>query len=297
MSAASSREGLVELRDGRRLAYADHGVSSGRPCLFFHGIPGSRRQPELIADEARAAGLRVIGVDRPGFGGSTYQPGRRFLDWPADVAALAAALELDRFAVVGISGGSAYALACAVTLPASLSAVVLLSGMGPLDDPAVGPMLPRFSRSMRLGVRLARIAPRVALRLLARQVARDSALTDPLARWAAMMSPADRALLARPGVATALRADIAESVCQGPVGMAWDLALYARPWGFRIGDVPVPVLLWHGDDDWNVPAEFGRGLARALPNCRAHFWPGEGHLAAISHAGEISQALSATISA
>ncbi|HET9017002.1 MAG TPA: alpha/beta hydrolase [Thermomicrobiaceae bacterium] len=285
----------LALPDGRTLAYSDLGDPDGHPCLFFHGIPGSRRQPGLIAGVAAAARLRVIGIDRPGYGGSTFQRGRRLLDWPRDVSRLADALGLRGFSVVGLSGGAGYALACAAAMPERVAAAVVLSGMGPLDDPAMGPMIGELSRGLRAGARLARRMPRVAARLLARGVARDAALPDPIGRWASQMAPADRALLARPEVARALLDDLDETMRGGPIGMAWDLTLCALPWGFQLAEITTPVLLWHGEDDWNVPPAFGRGLALALRNCRAWYWPGEGHLASLSHADEVVAALSATL--
>lgn len=291
MSDGQVRDGAVTLADGRAVAYADLGDPEGRPCLFFHGIPGSRFQPELIAAGARSQKLRVIGIDRPGYGASTFQRGRRLLDWPADVAALTTCLGIERFAVVGMSGGAGYALACARTMPERVTIAAVLSGMGPLDDPGIGPMIGHLAPSLRRGIPLARRAPWLAHRLLARQVAREARAPDPVASYAAVMSPADRALLARPEIAAAVIKDWEETFRQGPFGMAWDFLLYALPWGFALADVRVPVFLWHGEDDWNVSVAFGRAVAGALPNCRAGFWPGEGHLAAITHSGEIMAVL------
>jgi pimeloyl-ACP methyl ester carboxylesterase len=107
------RDYRIQLPDGRLLGYAESGAPAGRAVLYFHGHPGARLEAGFLADPATRANVRLIGVDRPGMGLSTYQPGRRLLDWPADIAALADALAIERFAVVGLSGGGPYALACA----------------------------------------------------------------------------------------------------------------------------------------------------------------------------------------
>ncbi len=111
----------IRLRDGGRLGYAEWGDTDGRPLLYFHGWPGARVEGRLGAEVARAKGIRFIALDRPGMGLSDYQPRRTFVDWPIDVAELAAALGLDRFAVLGISGGGPYAAACAWKLSERLT--------------------------------------------------------------------------------------------------------------------------------------------------------------------------------
>ena len=119
----------ITLPDGRRLAYAEFGKPDGYPVLYFHGSPASRLEPMLIGDEAfNRFGLRVIAPDRPGMGQSDFQPKRGFSDWPADVTALADVLGLDRFSILGNSGGGGYAAVCTAKIPERLRAVVIVSG-------------------------------------------------------------------------------------------------------------------------------------------------------------------------
>jgi pimeloyl-ACP methyl ester carboxylesterase len=103
----------IRLRGGRRLGYAERGDPGGRPLLYFHGWPGSRVEGCLGDEPARAKGIRLMALDRPGMGLSDHQPRRALVDWPDDVIEVAAALRLDRFAVLGISGGGPYAAVCA----------------------------------------------------------------------------------------------------------------------------------------------------------------------------------------
>jgi len=105
---------VLRLNDGRLLGYAEFGDPGGTPVMFFHGFPGSRLEGALGHEAAERAAVRMICIDRPGMGLSTFQPGRRMLDWPADVAALADALGIGRFAVGGVSGGGPYAAVCAL---------------------------------------------------------------------------------------------------------------------------------------------------------------------------------------
>ncbi|HET7034509.1 MAG TPA: alpha/beta hydrolase [Thermomicrobiaceae bacterium] len=279
----------VALPDGRQLSYAEYGDPTGRPVLYFHGIPGSRLSSAFADQPARARGVRIIAIDRPGIGRSTFRPGRRFLDWPRDVAALTGALGLETFAVAGVSGGAAYVAACALCLPERISFAGIISGMGPLETPGATSGMRGMTRRRRLEIALARRAPRLTCRLAQGHIARESdpRRGDVIAQMCAEVAPADIALLGQPKTAAAVRRDFAEAFHQGPRGVAWDLILYARPWGFSPRDIPIEVHLWHGDADVTVPIAFGRALAGSIPRCRARYFPGEGHLLAISYIDEM----------
>lgn len=276
------------LPDGRTLGYAEFGDPAGLPCFFFHGIPGSRYSARLVDGIARAATTRVIGVDRPGMGLSTYQSGRTFLDWPADIAALADRLGLNRFAVVGMSGGGAYVAACAWAMPERLTAAGLLSGMGPLDTRPLVRAFTRGRASARIGLAAARWMPRLAAPILERQLARSwTSDQGVLAGLVATTSPVDRAVMARPEVESSFLADFREAFRQGSRGAVADLLLYARPWGFDLREIAIDVHLWHGLADANVPARFGQEYVARIPRVHAVFYPGEGHLMAANHLDEI----------
>ncbi len=147
----------LHLPDGRTLAYAEFGRPEGFPVLYFHGSPSSRLEPLLLGDDAFIRlGLRGIAPDRPGMGGSDFQAGRGFSHLPADVSALADALGLKRFAVLGNSGGGPYAAVCAARIPERLSAAVIVSGGWRMDWAEARRNLPFVNR---LVLRLARSAP------------------------------------------------------------------------------------------------------------------------------------------
>src|SRR5688572_5249193 len=130
----SSDRQTVTLPDGRLLGFAEYGQPDGKPLFYFHGYPASRREPAPIAKEVRERGIRLISVDRPGIGASTYHPGRTLRDWPEDVRVLADALGLKRFAVLGSSGGGPYAIACALVLPPErLSVAGVFAGAPPWE--------------------------------------------------------------------------------------------------------------------------------------------------------------------
>jgi pimeloyl-ACP methyl ester carboxylesterase len=283
---------VVRLRDGRSLAYNEYGTPDGKPIIYCHGVPSSRVEGDLNLDAATATalGVRVIVPDRPGVGGSDDQAGRRVIDWPADVADFATQLGFDRFAVLGSSGGGAYALACGAALPDRVRAVGLLGALAPADAPGVYAAL---SAPLRMMFRLARAAPfllRGLFRLNLRAMRNGGErATERMAAWA---PEPDRTLLQRPEISRGFMACFEEACRQGTSGVVTDTALIARPWGFDLATIRVPILLWHGERDANVPVISGRYFAQAIPHCRATFYPDDAHLSVpLNHQREILQAL------
>src|SRR5258708_5368921 len=130
-------DGTLLLGDGRRLGYAQYGRADGEPLLYFHGHPGSRLEARFAHRAAADAGLRVIALDRPGYGLSDFQPRRVITDWSADVAEAADLLRISRFSVAGASGGGPYALACAWRLPGRVIQAAVISGVGPYQVPGI----------------------------------------------------------------------------------------------------------------------------------------------------------------
>ena len=116
MTQPPDRQTLT-LRDGRALGYAEYGDPGGIPGFYFHGHPGSRLEAQLADQAAVETGIRIIALDRPGYGRSDFQPGRRILDWPSDAAEVADQLGIGAVPVLGASGGGPYALACGYVLP------------------------------------------------------------------------------------------------------------------------------------------------------------------------------------
>ncbi|MGB8385622.1 MAG: alpha/beta hydrolase [Dermatophilaceae bacterium] len=277
----------VRLRDGRRLGYAEWGDPGGRPLLYFHGWPGSRLEGRLADEAARAKGVRLIALDRPGMGLSDYQRRRTLVDWPDDVIQLAAALGLQRFAVLGISGGGPYAAVCAWKLSDQLTRVGIVSSLAPLDVPGVIAGMGRRNRLSFQVVGRVAVLRRVLFGTMAVSVRRRPDRT--LERGVA--AAVDKKYLARPDVRKVLEEALSEGFRMGGRGSAWEMGLYTRPWGFRLGDIRTPVHLSHGEQDANATVAMGRYLATVIPECQATFYPGEGHLHFVDRLPEILAAL------
>jgi pimeloyl-ACP methyl ester carboxylesterase len=269
------------------MAYAEWGDPGGWPVLGCHGSPSSRLERHV--EDAGAYGrwgLRVVVPDRPGFGRSDPQPGRRVLDWPDDVRELLDALAIDRFAVVSLSGGAAYALACASVFGARVPAVGVLGGAPPPDVPWPWP------RWVPGRMRVAASKPSPAAALL-RPVFAPTALRPALIpRYLQLrLNPADRRVIGRPAVRRILAGTFTEGLRNGSAGLAHDRALLFRPWGFPLSSVRQRVHVWHGTQDWLVPVALGQVLAAMLPDCQAHWVPGEGHFLVFDHAAAVYAAL------
>ncbi|MGE5375652.1 MAG: alpha/beta fold hydrolase [Bacteroidota bacterium] len=273
------------LLDGRELAYAEYGDPAGKPVFFFHGAPGSNFFHPPV-DVTRRMGVRLICVDRPGYGGSTFQPKRKILDWPRDVASLADALGLGSFAVTGHSAGSPHTLACAYSLPARVRAAAVLCGVGPVDAPGA---IENTTFINRLGFQLGRYSPwplvRAMVWVLFHRQAADPAKAIDLDQRERVA--ADEEVLKIPGVReNCIESDIG-AYRQGLLGYAWDVNLIIRPWGIPLEQIQVPVHFWHGTADNFAAVHMARHMADRIPDAKAFILEGEGHMLLIPHWEEI----------
>jgi pimeloyl-ACP methyl ester carboxylesterase len=265
--------------DGRELAYEEYGDSDGEPVLSFHGGLSSRLDAAPADAAARALGVRIVSPDRPGIGGSTFQPGRRLLDWPHDVAALTDALGIDRFAVMGWSCGGPYAAVCGARMADRVTAVALLSSAVPFE--LVG-TTKGLARDDRILLFLVRRAPWLASLLL--RVSIGDATKERLYREIRRSFPAvDRAALEERQSIDDAVAFVKESMRQGTAGCLQDYRIFGDPWGFALSEVTVPVHIWEGAEDDTGPPEYRQLLLRHLPDAQLSVVAGEGHLSLLQH--------------
>ncbi|MEO8612440.1 MAG: alpha/beta hydrolase [Chloroflexota bacterium] len=270
----------IPLHDGRILGYTEYGNLEGKALFYFHGHPGSRLEARFWATQAEQMGIRLIGVDRPGMGLSSYKIGRRFLDWPVDVVQLADTLQIDRFSVAGFSGGSPYALSCAYRIPNRLLACGVVSGVGDV--------------SLFLAF-LSQWLPWLVLPLTRRFFQDQERAEKTLARFAERWGEPDRKSFQQPGIKELMAASLVEATRQGAKGAAYDGTLLGHSWGFNRKEITLPaVYLWHGELDTSIPVATAREVAASIPQCKAMYYPNEGHISLIvNHAQEILSKLTA----
>lgn len=265
------------LTGGRLLAYEEWGAPGGFPVFYFHGTPGSRLEGVFADEAARAHGFRLISVDRPGYGRSTFQPDRTFRDWPDDVVSLADGLGIARFGVVGHSGAGPHLFACGARLaPERLAFVGALGPWGPVATPEIMASLNRLDR---LYARLARRTSwlmRASFAPLGWCAKYWPGLFMALLR--AAVSPADKSALRIGDLRARLRESELEAFRQGGRGAAHEAFIAYRDWDIDLTAVRVPTHIWLGDEDIFVSAPMGHHLERVIPGADVHRVPGAGHL-------------------
>jgi pimeloyl-ACP methyl ester carboxylesterase len=255
--------------DQRRLHVYDTG-GDGSPVFWHHGTPNVGAPPVPLFAAADRLGLRWVSHDRPGYGGSTRQPGRDLAAAAAEVAATADALGLDRFAVMGHSGGAMHALACAALLPDRVIAAVCVSGLAPLTAEGVD----WFAGMVTTGAGELRAAmagqPALEAELAASEYSPE------------MFTPADHAAL---DGAWSWLGDVAgQAIAAGPDGMVDDDLAYVADWGFDPASITAPVLVLHGGQDRIAPRAHGEWLARQIPGAELWLRPDDGHVSVLSSA-------------
>jgi pimeloyl-ACP methyl ester carboxylesterase len=268
----------VRAGDGRTLAYAEAGDPDGAPVFYFHGLPGSRSDFERLVgqDGLAGTGVRVIGMDRPGFGASDFQQNRRFQDWPTDVAAVADELGIDRFGVLGYSAGGPYVVACAHALPDRLTFAGIVSGVGPAETPRFRDGMGKTDAIM---TRLARLAPPIARLAIAQATKQAERSPEKFSRsFDKELSPPDLEVHRDPAFRQAVREIFLESTRQGPAGVVHDYRIFARPSRLPFEEVDFPLRMWHGDTDAIVPMHHAEHVAGRLASAELTVMPGVGHL-------------------
>jgi pimeloyl-ACP methyl ester carboxylesterase len=227
--------------------------------------------------------LRVITVERPGFGNSTAQRGRTIIDWPADLAALADHLQLARFQLAGFSGAGPFLYACAWALPDRIERALAIGCAGPLHaGDARGEMAPL----RRAFLALLQASPEAAARAVGTLYAIGGAHWFFRAMTAGL-APVDREALRRPGVWERQLAGIKEALRPGMAGFLQEIALLAGPWGFPLEAIRVPVEIWHGTADASTPRAMAEHAASLLRDARFHVLAGAGHFLILDHAEAI----------
>lgn len=292
----SSNTGVLQLEDGRRLAWIEIGDPKGLPVLAFHGSPGVGTLFTLFHAVATQCGVRLIAPDRPGYGSSSFQPKRRLRDWPSDVRQLASHLGAERFAVIGHSAGGPHALACARFLPERVLGCGILSGVASQAETRMTEGMMTINRIQVAVYRHWRPsfdAVAAGLWWLTKPIAEPALMYGRrhpdrgLDRMLTMMPVPDVAVMSRPDVRAELLAEAAGFTSAVLRTSVQDMAIGFRDWGFRLEDISLPVHFWHGELDRNVPVSHAYYQARSIPGAALHLCTDEGHWLLADHMAEI----------
>jgi pimeloyl-ACP methyl ester carboxylesterase len=290
--------GLVQApdRDGK-LAYEEWGDPKGYPVFLLHGTPGSRLGPRPRTFDLHKLGIRLIAYDRPGYGDSDRHPSRRVAHGANDVAAIADALDLEQYSVVGRSGGGPHALACAALNPDRVASAAAVVTVAPPDAEGLDWLVGMADSNVMTYSMMARHSPDLTQvgALLARNA--DAIRRNPsslLSSLTGEMPDVDRLVVEDAGIRDLLLLNYLSAVGElngweaeledppEPAGWVDDLVSFREPWGFRPEDIEgVPVLLWHGEQDVFSPVSHFRWLADRIPGATAVLQPSAAHFAAL----------------
>ena len=268
--------------DGRRLVYRVLGDRSGAPVFYLHGTPGSRLGPYPRSMLLHHLGVRLIAYDRPGYGGSDRLPLRRVAHAASDVEAIADALGIERFSVLGRSGGGPHALACAAGLPARIQRVAVLVGLAPRT--AEG--LDWYAGMTESNVHDFTVAES-SLAELAQLIEgyADRIRNDPaqlLRNLGPELPRADWRVVSDSTIRSGLRRTFAEAISRSGAGWVDDARSFIQDWGFEPADIKTETLLWHGERDVFSPVGHTRWLARRIPGALERVVPDAAHFSAFN---------------
>lgn len=271
-------DGMIRLGDGRTVGFADFG-DRGRPVvLWCHGGPGCRLGPGYVASTARDEGIRLVGVDRPGYGLSTPQPGRSVADWVSDALAVADHLDIDRFATIGLSTGGAYALAVAALATDRVVGAVACCAMTDMRHlPARNTMSrPHALAVWDAGDRDAAMAAAEASHGIDGNKIIESADGPSL-------PPSDQAMMQHPWGQHWMAA-LPEMFAHGVEGYTDDRLADGDGWTtFDVADIICPVVVLHGSADVIVDPIHARHTASIIANADLRIIPGAGHFSIEDH--------------
>lgn len=286
----STRQAWMPTKSGRRVSYYQYGAADGFPAFFCHGT-GSHVHAMCLHKTAEAFGYRLIVPDRTGIGLSDFDPKTTLLDEANDIASLADHLRIDRFGLIGLSGGGPTLFAAAHSLPERLEFVVALACAAPLYTDRVA------SRQLGLGDRIyAKLGKWLPLSLfqipfgwMGRQIRKNPASFAKM--FASSMCPADSGVFQDKNFQLMFLRDWQELFKQGPKGASLDAQLTYLPWGFDLRDIRCRIEIRHGTEDRWVPPSFSRYLASTLPDATLHMIPGQGHFCHLVQAREFFETL------
>jgi pimeloyl-ACP methyl ester carboxylesterase len=271
----------ITLPDGRTLSYADYGKRGDLAVFWCHGGPGSRLEPKGMGGTAADMGLRMIGIDRPGYGLSSPKPGRSIADWVPDALALADHLKIDRLATIGVSTGGAYALALAAMAPERVRGVVACCALTDMRW-AEGKAM------MGAGAADLWTAPDRATAMARAEAMFGSDGSKMMSQAGGdALPPADMAMLMDPAFAAGWAESMGAMFAQGVAGYADDRIADGVGWGsFDVNAVSCPVAVVHGREDTICPPAHAEHTAKIVPGAELSFFDGLGHFSIVPKAVE-----------
>ena len=282
----------AQLQDGRRLGFAEYGDPSGKPVFMFHDLWGNRSLRHPDDTILQRLGVRLIGVDRPGYGMSTRKPGRTLMDFVDDIMLLSKGLQIDNFAVLGYSAGGPYALACAYRFPQIVKRCAVVGSLPPLDHAAGFRALhPFYGRLCQLAS-----GNEGLLRMLMRGFFwfdGQRSAGQYVRELAGSLSMVDQQVMRNVDLFNR-RQEIWEEIRGASSdNLVDEMVTLTKSWGYHLQSIRIPVDIFWGEADIFCSPIVGQRMAGMIPNGQLHLQPQAGHLVLFSHWQAILQAVAA----
>jgi pimeloyl-ACP methyl ester carboxylesterase len=264
----------IELTDGRQIGFAEYGDPNGMPIFYFHGFPGSRLEAGRFHEMAVINRYRLVGIDRPGMGLSSIDKKRSILSWATDVANLADCLGINKFSIVGHSGGAPFVAACAYEIPELLNGAAIVSGMAPIVKPEsrIG-----MARGQIIANRLIKTMPWLATVMMKVTLMMLKNPGKMMGQMIKQLPEVDQALFRDPEIGNAIINSTIEAFRNGVAGPAHEMKLLINPWGFDLENVKYPITIWQGALDTQVPISHAKIYANLIPGAQLKIIENEGH--------------------
>lgn len=269
-----TNECSVKLADGRQLGFAEYGDPNGIPIFYFHGFPGSRFEAGRFHEIAVANRYRLIGIDRPGMGLSSIDEKRSILSWPNDVESFANFIGIEKFSIVGHSGGGPFVAACAYTIPHRLNGAAIISGMAPLNKPE---SLVGMAQNQRVVTRLIKTIPwltNVMMKLTFMMLKKPNKMMKQMIK---QLPEVDQVFFRDPEIGKAIINSTIEAFRSGVSGSAYEMKLLFKPWGFDLENIKFPITIWQGTLDTQAPISHAKIYANLISGSQLKIVENEGH--------------------
>lgn len=280
----------LQLLDGRNLAYIEYGDPKGEPVFHCHSIFGSKL--ELAFDAHRIAqkkSVRLIVLDRPGYGASDPNPEASFINWSKDLVQLADHLNIGKFSLIGYVMGGMYALACAHEIPERINRIASISnGMMPESSSDYKEFIPFY----RMNIRLAKYMPK-AYGFIS-SILIKGAVSDPdsfIEQMSENLNKADRTLMDSLSFKHELITSLKEAFLQGGKACSHEMIQFTHDWSFKLSDIKIPVDVWHGKTDCHQPLILSERFVEHINDTTLYIKEDAGHYMFFTHWEEIVESL------
>lgn len=250
----------------------EFGPSEGTPLIFFHGFPGSHRQSAILDKWVNEFNLRVLSIDRPGYGFSPAMKNPDLREMMKHLEKELAQRKIDKFYLLGVSGGNPSAVTAAGFFGERVLALGSICGLAPYCETPES-----FPKFQRRGLRLASRLPRFVLKGLLRRLMKNFKPEERMDMIVRRLGPRDQEILQIPTTREALLGSMDLARRQGAAGVLFDLITYTSPWPVNYSDIRCAHFIWHGNDDRILPVKMSSYLNQKIPHSKLKIFQNEGH--------------------